>query len=78
MKPTLLKPGMQVLMFDTFGAPQPMVFVRRDKAQCGHSAQSWFQCEAYRGLDGPKDIGLCYMGDGRVARYVFPLTEAAR
>lgn len=67
MKPTTLKPGMKVLCDG-----REMTFVRRDKAYCGTPATNWFQCEDYRGINGPLDDGKCTMSDYRVSRNVQP------
>lgn len=65
MKPTLLKPGRQVVCDGNV-----MTFVRREKSYCGRSALNYFQCDAFRGLNGPSDTGVCTMNDQRVSRYV--------
>jgi hypothetical protein len=65
MKPTMLKPGDKVIVAGVLGK-QEMTFLRRDK----HNRQNWFQCELYRGLDGPDDDGKCYLNDYRVSRDV--------
>lgn len=75
MKPTLLKPGRKVLVNDGFGLPHAMTFVRRERAQCGRPAENFFQCDAYRGLNGPTDGGLCTISDYRVARFVTPASH---
>ena len=69
MKPTLLKPGRQVRSDGCV-----MTFVRRERAQCGQAALNVFQCEDYRGLNGPEDAGVCTMTDARVARHVEALS----
>jgi hypothetical protein len=65
----LLKPGRKVLVAG-IGSPQPMTFVRRDRACCGQPAVNVFQCDEYRGLNGPEDKGICTMSDYRVSRFV--------
>lgn len=69
MKPTLLKPGRKVLVSGILGHAQ-MTFVRRDRACCGQPAVNVFQCDEFRGLNGPEDKGLCTMSDYRVSRFV--------
>ena len=68
MRPTLLKPGMTVVVDDGHAADF-MVFVRRDRQPC-RPALNWFQCDAYRGINGAGDRGLCTMSDYRVSRFV--------
>lgn len=64
MRPTLLKPGRKVTCDG-----RPMTFVRREK-NFPQPAVNVFQCDAYRGLNGPDDQGLCTMNDYRVSRRV--------
>lgn len=35
-----------------------------------------FQCDDYRGLDGPGDKGLCTLSDHNVAKHARPTTVA--
>lgn len=63
MRPTLLKAGDQVRVDG-----RVMTFLRRDRQPC-RSAVNWFQCEAYRGLNGPSDDGRCTMTDYAVSRH---------
>jgi hypothetical protein len=65
MKPTLLRPGDRV---NCDG--RAMEFVKRTPAQCGRSAINVFRCQAYVGLNGTGDTGLCEMSDHRVSRMV--------
>ena len=71
MRPTLLKAGCQVTC-----EGRVMTFLRRD-TQPFHPAVNWFQCDDYRGLNGPTDDGRCTMSDYRVSRLVERLQEAA-
>jgi hypothetical protein len=70
MRPTLLKPGMVV---DVNG--RRMTFLRREKPYCGRGALSWFQCDAYRGINGPNDDGKCTMTDHYVVKNVKPTAK---
>jgi hypothetical protein len=76
MKPTLLKPGQRVIVAGAFDSPVEMVFLRRLRPgfeiQLGQGAECLFQCEAFRGLNGPDDPGRCTMTDARVVRDVGP------
>lgn len=74
MKPTLLIPG-RVYSVGGIGGARVMTFVRRDRSSCGRPAVNTFQCDAYRGLNGPSDAGLCTMTDHRVARFVTPASH---
>jgi hypothetical protein len=48
-----------------------MTFKRRDGRRAGFiSATNYFQCDDYRGLNGPNDDGTCTMTDSRVVRHV--------
>jgi hypothetical protein len=53
-----------------------MTFLRRLRPgfeiQLGRGAECLFQCEAFRGLNGPDDPGRCAMSDARVVRAVRP------
>ncbi len=76
MKPSLLKPGQRVVMSRTFGAPVELTFIRRLRPgfeiPLGRGAECHFQCEAFRGLNGPDEPGRCTMTDARVVRTVRP------
>lgn len=76
MKPSVLKPGQHVILGGAFGAPIEMTFLRRLRPgieiQAGRGAECIFQCEAFRGLNGPEDRGRCAMSDARVIRIVSP------
>lgn len=65
MKPTALKPGRKVIC-----SGRVMTFLKRIKACCGQPAENWFQCDDYRGLNGPSDDGRCTMTDYQVAHKV--------
>jgi len=67
MRPTLLKPGRLVKC-----EGRVMTFLRRETQPC-RPAVNWFQCDAYRGLDGAGDDGRCTMSDYRVSRLVEPI-----
>ncbi len=73
MKPTLLVPGRYYACDGRL-----MVFVRRDRQSTVAPAVNWFQCEAYRGLNGPADDGKCSMNDARVVRHVGPVGSAEK
>lgn len=66
MRPTLLKPGRKVKC-----SGHVMTFLRRDRQPC-RPAVNWFQCDAYRGINGPDDDGRCTMSDYAVSRNVEP------
>ena len=72
MRPTLLRPGMKVVC-----GGRVMTFLRREKSRLPGNAINWFQCDDFRGLDGPTDEGTCTMNDARVARWVYLHKEAA-
>ncbi len=72
MKPTLLVPGR-----DYACDGRLMTFVRRDKG-FPQPAVNVFQCEDYRGLNGPTDDGKCTMNDARVVRHVAPVGSAEK
>lgn len=63
MRPTSLKPGDKVRC-----GSNVLTFLRRERLDC-RPAVNWFQCDAYRGLDGPTDDGRCTMNDARVIRH---------
>jgi hypothetical protein len=67
MKPTLLKAGDEVCRTDS---KHVFVFVRRIPGERSTSGRpkNIFRCDAYRGLDGPKDEGLVEMSDHEVSR----------
>jgi hypothetical protein len=72
MRPTLLKPGQQVVCDGRM-----MLFVRRDKGYCARPGVNVFRCDDYRGLNGPADDGTCTMTDYRVSRFVNPKPQIA-
>jgi hypothetical protein len=67
MRPTLLKPGDKVRRKDS---SHEYVFVKRIPAERSVSgaAKNIFQCDVFRGLDGPDDQGLVEMSDYIVSR----------
>ena len=69
MKPKLLKPGAKVKCDG-----RELVFVRREKADC-QPPLNVLRCEDYRGLNGPKDTGLCTMTDNYLARHCAAATS---
>ena len=74
MKPTFLHRGDRVLV-----RGKAMTFVHRIpawKTQL-HQAINVFRCEAYVGLNGPQDTGLCELTDSRVSRDVQRVPEVA-
>lgn len=75
MRPTLLKPGMKVVVKDCF-EDREMTFLRRERQPC-RAAVNYFQCDAYRSLYGVADQGICTITDYRISRFVFP-KEAGR
>jgi hypothetical protein len=70
MRPTLLRPNQRVAVDDGFGQRREMVFLRRDRQPC-RPAVNYFQCDAFIGLYGAGDKGVCTMTDYRVSRFVF-------
>lgn len=66
MKAKFLKPGAIVNV-----GGRMMTFLRRER-QIGRQALNWFQCDAYRGLNGPDDVGLCHMTDRYFAKNAQP------
>ncbi len=67
MRPTLLKPGDEVLCS---GIKYVSVFVKRIQSERSPSSRpkNFFRCDALRGLDGPDDEGLFEMSDYEVSR----------
>lgn len=63
MKPSTLRPGMQVRRSDRPDGPL-LTFVRRSDSR----RLSVLQCDAYRGLDGPDDEGLVHVSDWDMTR----------
>jgi hypothetical protein len=65
-----------VIVAGAFGAPMEMTFIRRlrpgREIQLHGAALCVFQCEEFRGLNGPDDPGRCTMTDARAARVVRP------
>ncbi len=67
MRPTLLKPGDEVCRA---GSTHLYVFVKRIPSERSPSgrAKNIFQCDVFRGLDGPEDRGMIEMSDYEVSR----------
>ena len=73
MRPTALKPGDKVIT--DYGA-HVLTFVRRDKSSFRQGINV-FQCDAYRGLNGPDDQGFSYAPDSYVVRRMHRAPEAS-
>ncbi len=67
MRPILLIPGDEITRIDS---THIYVFVKRIPADQSPSGRpkNIFRCDAFRGLDGPKDEGLVEMSDYEVSR----------
>jgi hypothetical protein len=75
MRPTSLKPGDKV-RFD--GINRVLVFVKRVPGRGPTPAKNIFRCDAWRGLEGPNDPGLCEASDHDVIRRATPATAARK
>ncbi len=71
MRPTSLKPGDKVRFA---GIDRVLVFVKRTPGNGPTPAKNIFRCDAWRGLDGPNDPGLCEVSDYEVARRATAVT----
>ncbi len=67
MRPILLKPGDEIFRA---GRKHTYVFIKRISAERSPSgrAKNIFQCDVFRGLDGPEDQGIVEMSDYDVSR----------
>jgi hypothetical protein len=67
MKPTSLKPGDEVCRAFS---EHVYVFVKRIPSERSSSGRpkNIFQCDAFRGLDGPDDQGMVEISDHKVSR----------
>ena len=77
MRPTTLIPGRQYHSAGIFGAPKTYTFVRRDRQPC-RPAINIFQCDDYRGMNGPNDAGITHLTDYQVRINITPKPEASR
>lgn len=66
MKARFLTLG-QPVKISLFGGPRIYTFLGRSRTQSG-CFKSLFQCDDFRGQNGPNDLGLCTMTDQRVAK----------
>ncbi len=69
MKPTSLKRGQKV-QFTCIGGTFTFTFLRRDREV--RPARNWFQCDDFRGLNGPDDDGKTPLSDYDVSRKCQP------
>ena len=70
MRPTLLRPGDQVVVTLFGGTKAPAEFVRRVPARGGVKAVNYLRFPGFAGQDGPEDDGTCQMSDYDVSRKV--------
>jgi len=68
VRPSKLKPGMELRVIDSFGEARTAFFVRREPRRYGHPAVNYVRFPDYAGLDGPEDDGTCQMSDYDLSR----------
>lgn len=56
----------------TDSAIRTFTFIRRDRQPC-RSAVNIFQCDDYRGLNGPDDKGITHLTDYQVTKIIQPI-----